>query len=121
MTGDRSDPYAILGLSSQATQGEIRRAYLTLMRHNHPDTRAPGDDAGTDATNTIARQVIAAYAVLGDPARRAVYDRSDTRQPFKNRVTVRREWRSPQSTPDQSPIQAGPVRWHGIRVRPAGR
>ena len=78
MTGDRSDLYAILGLSSQATQGEIRRAYRTLMRHNHPDTRALGDHAETDATNTIARQVIAAYAVLGDPARRAVYDRSAT-------------------------------------------
>jgi DnaJ-class molecular chaperone len=121
MTGDRSDLHAILGLSSQATQGEIRRAYRTLMRHNHPDTRALGDHAETDATNTIARQVIAAYAVLGDPARRAVYDRSATHQPSKNRVTVRPEWRSPQSTPDQSPIQAGPVRWYGIRARRAGR
>ena len=76
MTSDRNDPYAILGLSSQATQGEIRRAYRTLIRHNHPDTRAVGDHAETDATNTIARQSIAAYAVVGDPARRAVYDRS---------------------------------------------
>jgi DnaJ-class molecular chaperone len=112
MTGDRSDLYAVLGLSSQATQDEIRRAYRTLMRHNHPDTRTLGDGAGTEATNTTVQQVIAAYTVLGDPARRAVYDRR-TSPPHLNNPTPSRPARPfAQRTPQEPPIRVGPVLWH---------
>lgn len=120
MTGDRSDLYAILGLSSQATQSEIRRAYRTLMRHNHPDACALGDHTETDATNTIARQVIAAYAVLGDPARRAAYDRRATPQDVKSPNRSAPHVAPRRAPPDQPPIQAGPVRWHSIRAGPTG-
>ena len=112
MTGDHSDLYTVLGLSSQATQVEIRRAYRTLMRQNHPDTRTLADDADTEA-NTTAQQVIAAYTVLGDPARRAVYDRRATPQHFTNPTTpVRPARRFAQGAPEEPPIRAGPVVWH---------
>jgi DnaJ-class molecular chaperone len=114
MKRDLRDLYATLGLSSQATQGEIRRAYYALMRHHHPDTRTRADVTDTDANATL-QQVIAAYTVLGDPARRAVYDRSTTpqqaRTPTSTRPPRRFAWRGP----EQPPIQAGPVRWHPSR------
>jgi len=114
MNRDLRDLYATLGLSSQATQGEIRRAYRTLMRHNHPDTRSLGDVTDTDANATL-QQVITAYTVLGDPARRAVYDRRTTPQPAMSPTPTRPARRFAWRGPEQPPIQAGPVRWHPSR------
>jgi DnaJ-class molecular chaperone len=112
MTGDGTDLYAVLGLTSQATQGEIRRAYLALVRHNHPDTRTVPGVADTEATNTTVQQVIAAYTVLGDPARRAVYDRHSPLQNVRKPTASRPVRRSERRTRGTPPIQAGPVLWH---------
>ncbi len=68
MTG--KDPYEILGVSRQATQDEIKRRYRQLAKELHPD-RNPGDKAAEEKF----KQVQAAYEVLGDPQRRAQYDR----------------------------------------------
>lgn len=67
----RPDHYAVLGLTRDATQDEIKRAYRRLALECHPD-RFP-DDA--DAEDRF-RKVSAAYAVLGDPEQRRAYDRS---------------------------------------------
>ena len=115
MTGERSDLYAILGLSACATGGEIRRAYRTLIRRNHPDTRTMGDVVDTEAQDATVHEVIAAYTVLGDPARRAAYDRSTTVQQVQDPTQVRPERRAPQGTREGPPIQAGPVRWYPSR------
>jgi len=58
--------YATLGVRPDATAEEIRDAYRALARRYHPD-RAPGAAATMAAINE-------AYRVLGEPARRAVYD-----------------------------------------------
>lgn len=34
---DAEDPYAVLGVSHEASDEEIRRTYLLLVRENHPD------------------------------------------------------------------------------------
>ena len=134
MTLKRTDPYAVLGLNPQATQEEIRRAYRALMRQNHPDTRVRGGDptdhdptgndpTGNDPTDNAAsdatlQQVIAAYAILGDPASRAEYDhRTSAQHPRAAPWGDPGRWggpgmRSSSGAPDQPPIQAGPVRWH---------
>jgi curved DNA-binding protein CbpA len=112
---DRTDPYAVLGLTPQATQEQIRRAYRALLRENHPDTRRSDDQADNAASNATLLQVNAAYAALGDPARRAGYDHRTSPQRTMTPTRVRPAMRSASNAPDQPPIQAGPVRWHGSR------
>ncbi|WP_270889045.1 J domain-containing protein [Pedococcus sp. 5OH_020] len=114
MTVDRSDPYAVLGLSPHATQEQIRHAYRTLMRQHHPDTRtavAPAD-AATAAANTTLQRAIAAYATLGDPARRAEYDQRVTQGARSTPTRVGAGVRYPGNPPNQPHIVVGPVRWH---------
>lgn len=65
------NPYAVLGLPHTATAEDISRAYRRLVRQRHPDTA----DGGTPAAGSL-HEVLAAYALLRDPARRAEYDRA---------------------------------------------
>jgi curved DNA-binding protein CbpA len=66
------DPYRVLGVPPTATQAEITHAYRNHLRAHHPDTR-PAQSAHT--ADDHLRQVLTAYALLRDPARRAAYDR----------------------------------------------
>jgi curved DNA-binding protein CbpA len=72
MARETPDPYLVLGVSPTATQPEITHAYRTRLRAHHPDTRRP--PASRTADDDL-RQVLAAYALLRDPSRRADYDR----------------------------------------------
>ena len=73
MVRENPDPYLVLGVSPTATQAEITHAYRDRLRAHHPDTRHP--PASKTADDDL-RQVVAAYALLRDPARRADYDRA---------------------------------------------
>ena len=111
MTSKRPDLYAILGVPPSATQAELSHAYRALLRRHHPDTRAPDDEPQNAASDTTLQQVLAAYTVLHDPARRADYDRQ-TRPPAH---PARRQPQPPANRHGaygQPPIIAGPVRWH---------
>jgi molecular chaperone DnaJ len=63
-----TDFYAVLGVPPTATDKQITRAYRKLARELHPDTRTGG---GNDDR---FKEVAAAYAVLGDEAKRKEYD-----------------------------------------------
>jgi curved DNA-binding protein CbpA len=60
--------YEVLGVPRDADDDEIRRAYRQIARATHPDRHG---DTFLDEN----RRATAAYEILGDPARRAEYDR----------------------------------------------
>jgi DnaJ-class molecular chaperone len=64
--------YRILDVALSADHAEIQHAYRELAKRYHPD-RVPVERREW-ARAQMAR-INAAYAVLGDPARRATYDR----------------------------------------------
>ncbi len=67
-----TDPYEILGVSRDAAQPEIRKAYLRLAKKSHPDLH-PGDKAAEARFKTIA----AAYDIVGDEKKRARFDKGE--------------------------------------------
>ena len=67
---DRFDPYAILQVSQDADQDVLQAAYRARARRLHPDH---SDDPTAGAQMA---QLNAAWETLGDPERRAAYDKS---------------------------------------------
>ena len=64
-----ADPYHILGISREASQDDIRKAYRRLAKKNHPDLH-PGDKAAEARFKEIA----SAYDIVGDDKKRARFD-----------------------------------------------
>jgi len=64
-----TDYYATLGLSKEASEQEIRKAYRKMAKDYHPDTH-PGDQAAEKRFKEINE----AYEVLGDKDKRQRYD-----------------------------------------------
>jgi molecular chaperone DnaJ len=67
------DYYEILGVSRDAGDADIKKAYRQRALQFHPD-RNPGDKQAEERF----KEVNEAYAVLGDPDKRAHYDRFGT-------------------------------------------
>lgn len=65
-----NDYYSILGISKNATQEEIKKAYRNLAFKYHPD-RNPDDKQAEEKFKKISE----AYDTLGDEKKRAEYDR----------------------------------------------
>lgn len=65
-----ADHYAVLGVSQQANEAEIKKAYRQLARQFHPDQNH--DDPEAEAR---FKEIANAYEVLGDSDRRTRYDR----------------------------------------------
>jgi hypothetical protein len=67
-----ADYYTLLGVSREASQEEISRAYRQKARQFHPDLQPP---ERAEWAGERMKELNAAYEVLGDTARRSEYDR----------------------------------------------
>ncbi|HEY2287481.1 MAG TPA: DnaJ domain-containing protein [Streptosporangiaceae bacterium] len=111
------DLYQLLGVPREASREEIAQAWRRRARDEHPDAR-PADDGAPGRFRALAE----AWQVLGDPARRAAYDRALARErPPATRVPaagagmpVRRPTGQGGAGPlvraPGPPLRAGPVR-----------
>jgi molecular chaperone DnaJ len=64
------DPYQVLGVGRAATQDEIKSAFRKLAAKHHPDR-----NQGNEASAQRFKEINAAYQILSDSKKRAMYDR----------------------------------------------
>ncbi len=67
---EKHDYYETLGVSRNASQDEIKRAFRRLAQKHHPDVSEHKQEA-----EERFKEINEAYQVLSDPDRREVYDR----------------------------------------------
>ena len=89
--------YQILGLSPQATESEIRRAYRKLARKNHPDVNQNDKNA-----EDLFKKINEAYQILSDSNTRSKYDRYGDN--WKSAERYQETYRSPQHAAGQWPF-----------------
>lgn len=68
MPGSQTDYYSILGIFRDATQEEIKRAYLLAAQRLHPDKNVAAGET------ELFLETQQAYEVLSNPTRRSQYD-----------------------------------------------
>ena len=63
------DFYAVLGVSKDVSEADLKKTYRKLARQHHPDS-----NAGNAAAEAKFKEISEAYSVLSDPALREEYD-----------------------------------------------
>ncbi len=70
MARRKRDYYVVLGVTKDASEAEIKRAFRELARQHHPDVNPDRPDAGERF-----REINEAHTVLSDASQRTRYDR----------------------------------------------
>jgi curved DNA-binding protein CbpA len=104
-----SDPYKVLQVDSEAEDEVITAAYRRLARKYHPDVAPDPESAARMAA------INAAFERIGDPARRAAFDRERALQDALTRRTSDAPPTTPTPTAPAAPAPAG-----SAGTRPAG-
>lgn len=65
------DPYSVLGVARGASDDEIRKAYLKLVKELHPDVNP------SRSAEERFKKVTAAHEILGDTEKRRQFDRGE--------------------------------------------
>lgn len=106
------DPYGVLRIGPEATSSDIARAFRSLVRLHHPDTLPTPGTPGERATERAKLQeVMDAYAVLGDPARRDLFDRQHPASPRMPEAPPRGRTRARFAGPRPPWLVVGPLQW----------
>ena len=66
----KRDYYEVLGVSRDASDAEIKKAYRTLAIQHHPDR-----NSGDAEAEELFKEASEAYQVLSEPEKRSAYDR----------------------------------------------
>jgi molecular chaperone DnaJ len=67
----KRDYYEVLGVSKNASEAEIKKAYRRLAMKYHPDRNAGGASADSEKSFKEAKE---AYEILSEPQKRSAYD-----------------------------------------------
>lgn len=103
-----SDHYQTLGVSRDAGQDQIKKAYRELAFKYHPDRNA--GDAGAEER---FKKINEAYSVLGDPAKKSRYDLGgydDSASPWGNTGTGASQ--NPYGNQSSDPRWTGQYTWN---------
>jgi DnaJ-class molecular chaperone len=68
----KKSPYEILGISSSASQDDIKNAYRKLAKTYHPDL-----NPGKKEAEVRFKEISGAYELIGTPEQRSRYDRGE--------------------------------------------
>ena len=71
---ENKDYYAILEVSKDATEDEIRKKYRSLAKKFHPDKWTNGSESEKNEAEQKFKDIAEAYEVLSDPQKRQMYD-----------------------------------------------
>src|SRR5215472_13826458 len=63
------NPYEVLGVSKNASEAELKKAFRSLAKKHHPDTKG-----GDPAAQKRFQEISAAYDVVGDKDKRKKFD-----------------------------------------------
>ena len=97
--GNTGDHFEVLGVGREASEAEVRAAYLRLARRLHPDIQHDPVLADLKAEiEAVFTRLSEAYHVLGDPRRRAAYECTLL-------VNALREQAQPEPPPEPPPAQ----------------
>ncbi len=99
--------YELLDVPVDASHEEIRRAYHRQARRHHPDAHSGSGQEIVEEAHRRMEAINAAWAVLGDPARRRAYDAEIGLRPLPpaaarpdgDRATPFPAWFEPDETP----------------------
>jgi curved DNA-binding protein CbpA len=115
---DPRDPYRVLGVSADASQRDVARAYRRAVQRAHPDAR-PHDRQAAVRFQALTD----AYDLLRDPGRRAAYDRGHRARRPSGQPPLPSRQSDPASRWRGSPLLLGPppgqLIWAGqVHVEP---
>lgn len=82
------DPYTVLGVKTSASEDEIKQAYRSLAKKYHPDL-----NPGRKDVEAKFKEVNAANDILGDPEKRARYDRGEIDASGNPRASAQSQYR----------------------------
>jgi DnaJ-class molecular chaperone len=76
----RRDYYDVLGVTKNASDDDIKKAYRKLASKFHPDKEP--DDSKKAVLETQLKEINEAYETLGDPGKKQIYDTTGQGDPF---------------------------------------